>query len=191
MKISGIYRIESKIKPERIYIGSSVNIGNRWVCHLSNLRLNKHGSIKLQNHCNKYGIDDLIFTIITECEKEDLIKTEQSFLNSYNPYFNTRIFAENNFGIKRSFQYKKKMSESKKGKKRKPFTDKAKKNMSEVRKGHFVSEETRRKIGEANKKRIISEETRDKFKNRIPYNKGKKMSEEQKEKISNAHKKRA
>ncbi len=29
--ISGVYKIQSKIKPERIYIGSSVNINSRWI----------------------------------------------------------------------------------------------------------------------------------------------------------------
>ena len=42
MKITGIYKIESKLKPERIYIGSAVNISKRWLLHLSRLRRDKH-----------------------------------------------------------------------------------------------------------------------------------------------------
>jgi hypothetical protein len=38
-KISSIYQIQSKIKPERIYIGSAVNIKHRWGIHLSDLIL--------------------------------------------------------------------------------------------------------------------------------------------------------
>lgn len=30
MNISGIYQIQSKCKPKRIYIGSGVNIQRRW-----------------------------------------------------------------------------------------------------------------------------------------------------------------
>lgn len=187
MKIIGIYKIESKIKPERIYIGSSINIGNRWTCHLSNLRLNKHGSMKLQNHCNKYGIDDLIFKIITQCEREDLIRMEQKYIDFYKPYFNTRIFADNNIGIERSLEYKEKMSKVKKGFSHSEETKLKMRNNHVGMKGRKFSEEHRKKIGEANHKRIISEETRNKFKNRIPYNKGIKMSEEQKQKISESN----
>ena len=56
MKTSGIYRIQSKIKSERIYIGSSVNIQSRWYHHLADLRKNIHGNSKLQNHFNKYHV---------------------------------------------------------------------------------------------------------------------------------------
>jgi group I intron endonuclease len=87
-KISGIYQIQSKIKPERIYIGGAVNIQKRWWSHLSTLRNNKHENSKLQNHFNKYGESDLQFSILLGCEKEDLIRVEQYFLDSYNPFFN-------------------------------------------------------------------------------------------------------
>jgi GIY-YIG catalytic domain. len=64
MNTSGIYKIESKLKPERIYIGSAINIGQRWRVHLSDLRKQKHHSKKLQNHYNKYGEVDLSFSIL-------------------------------------------------------------------------------------------------------------------------------
>jgi predicted DNA-binding protein (MmcQ/YjbR family) len=55
----GIYKIQSVIKPERIYIGSAKNIRIRWNIHTSNLKLNRHENKKLQNHYNKYGVNDL------------------------------------------------------------------------------------------------------------------------------------
>jgi len=76
MKIAGIYKIQSTVKPDRFYIGSSVNISKRWSCHINDLRKNKHHSSKLQNHYNKYGESDLRFTIILGCEENDLLKTE-------------------------------------------------------------------------------------------------------------------
>jgi group I intron endonuclease len=85
MRISGIYRIQSKIKSERIYIGSAVDINDRWRCHLKDLRNNKHHSKKLQRHYDKYGEVDLQLSILLGCEKEDLLKTEQYFIDSYNP----------------------------------------------------------------------------------------------------------
>ncbi len=73
MKLSGIYQIQSKIKPERCYIGSAIHISNRWTKHLSELRLNRHHSRKLQLHYNKYGESDLQFSVLLGCEKEDLL----------------------------------------------------------------------------------------------------------------------
>jgi group I intron endonuclease len=110
MKISGIYKIESRIKPERIYIGSSVNISKRWCYHKEDLCKNKHHSKKLQRHYNKYGKEDLIFSVIIGCEKEDLIHTEQFFIDSYLPYFNNNIKANSRLGIKASLESKLKMS---------------------------------------------------------------------------------
>ena len=117
MKISGIYKIQSKIKPERIYIGSSIVISSRWKRHLYDLSKNKHRSSKLQRHYNKYGISDLQFSILLGCEKEDLIKIEQYFIDSYNPYFNSFKLAGSTLGFHHSEETKKKLSISKMGNK--------------------------------------------------------------------------
>lgn len=38
MNTIGIYKTQSKVKPERVYIGSAVNISERWRLHLLELR---------------------------------------------------------------------------------------------------------------------------------------------------------
>jgi group I intron endonuclease len=136
----GIYKIVSKTISDRYYIGSSVNIQNRWKRHIRELKTNKHHSIKLQRHVNKYGIEDLKFVILTECSKKELLIKEQSFLDVNFPYFNTNKKAgcANNG------------SPWNKGKKMKiPVWNKGKK-MDEAQKlkmfGHNVSEETREKL---------------------------------------------
>jgi group I intron endonuclease len=94
MKYScGIYKIQSLLKPNRCYIGSSSKIENRWIRHLLSLRKNRHHSIKLQRHYNKYGISDLQFSILLGCDKDKLIEIEQYFLDSHYTYFNTCQFA--------------------------------------------------------------------------------------------------
>lgn len=100
MKISGIYQIQSKIKPNRIYIGSSENIYLRWANHSFTLKEKIHRNRILQNHYNKYGSSDLIFSILLGCDKEDLIKVEQYFIDSYNPYFNIHKIAGSPLGCK-------------------------------------------------------------------------------------------
>jgi len=99
MKICGIYRIQSKVKPERCYIGSAKNINKRWWNHLYFLRKNEHHSLILQRHFNKYGEADLQFSILLGCEKHDLISIEQYFIDTYNPYFNINRVAGRSGGM--------------------------------------------------------------------------------------------
>jgi group I intron endonuclease len=107
-KISGIYQIQSKIKPERIYIGSAVDVSKRRIGHFYTLRCNKHRSKKLQHHFNKYGKNDLQFSLLFECDKEVLIHAEQAFLDYYKPYFNVCKIAGSCLGLKRSEKINKK-----------------------------------------------------------------------------------
>lgn len=101
MKISGIYQIQSKIKPERIYIGSAINIQVRWRDHLYRLKKHTHDNQKLQNHFNKYGKNDLVFSILIGCAKEDLLITEQFYIDSKKCWFNICLKAGSSFGVKR------------------------------------------------------------------------------------------
>lgn len=109
--ISGIYKIQSLIKPERIYIGSAVNIANRWRVHLYTFKKNMHQA-KMQNHYNKYGESDLVFSILMECDIKDLITFEQSFMDLLNPYFNICKKADSCLGVKHSEKAKQNMSKS-------------------------------------------------------------------------------
>jgi len=173
MKISGIYQIQSKLKPERIYIGSAVNINHRQETHLSDLKLNKHHNRKLQNHYNKYGEIDLQFSVLCECDIEKLIIMEQKYINSYKPFFNINPIAKSRLGAKCSDQTCKKLGERMKGKK--------------YHLGIKHSDETKRKMSEAWKKRKPwSDETKEKFRQHMIGNKntlGTHLSEETKKKI--------
>ena len=111
----GIYRIRSKIKPDRLYIGSAFNIQRRWYMHRRDFKLNKHHSIKFQRHYNKYSLDDLEFTVLLECNKDKLIEIEQFFIDAYTPYFNVRLIADNNKGIKMSEETKRKIADKQRG----------------------------------------------------------------------------
>lgn len=104
MKIkSGIYKLQSIIKLEMFYIGSSVHMRNRFNRHKSDLINNLHPNKILQNHVNKYGIDDIVFEVIEYIEdKECLIEVEQTYLDLLNPTFNIRTIANSNHGVKRT-----------------------------------------------------------------------------------------
>ena len=98
--MTGIYQIKSKINSS-LYIGSALNINNRWNLHKASLNNNKHHSIYLQRHCNKYGIDDLEFSIIELCIPDDLLIKEQFYLDKFNPKFNVQKVAHSSLGVKR------------------------------------------------------------------------------------------
>lgn len=163
MRISGIYQIQSKIHPDRIYIGSAADIQQRRRRHLKDLRKSKHHSIKLQNHFNKYGEQDLQFSLVLECDIGVLIHAEQAFIDHYDPWFNICKIA----GCSAIGQT--------------PWN-----------KGKHLSEETKRKIGEKNKDREFSEGHRRNLSEahigQIPWNKGKQWSKESKRNMSKAHK---
>lgn len=186
MRVSGIYKIQSKIKPERVYIGSAVNVHDRKVRHLWDMKKNVHANSKLQRHYNKYGKDDLHFELILACDESELIEKEQFFIDSYNPYFNLCPIAGNCRGRHMSDATRKKLSEANKGR---PSYIKGKKRPPEEiakMRGRKWSEESRAKLRESCKKRPpISEETREKMRQ---SHIGIKLSDEAKAKVSAASK---
>jgi len=138
--IIGVYKIKSKRNPYRYYIGSSVNILNRWKRHIKELKSNKHHSIKLQRHVDKYGIDDLEFSIVSQCDKSKLLNEEQLFLDKEFPYFNTnKIAGVANNGTPWNKGKKMELQPWNKGKK---MDEKQRLNLI----GHTVSIETREKL---------------------------------------------
>lgn len=155
MKISGIYKIQSKAKPGRIYIGSSVHIDKRWKEHLNSLRKNIHPNLKMQYHFNKYGESDFQFSVLIGCEKQDLLRHEQYFLDSCKAWFNISPTAGNNLGIKISDETRERLRISHLGYK---WTDEQKRKMSETNKGKKKPEGFAQRLREANLGKKQSEE---------------------------------
>lgn len=147
----GIYKIEYK---NVIYVGQSSDIGHRWKTHLSALRNNKHDNNRLQNVCNKYGIDNLFFSVIEFCKELELTTREQFWVDFYKEkdtydVLNVGKFVDSPIrGSKHSKDTKRRISNSKKGK---GLSEKHKRNIGKGNKGKELSKETRRKLSEANK----------------------------------------
>lgn len=102
MKI-GIYIIKCTVN-NKIYIGSSENIEQRFKNHKSMLINNKHHSIHLQRAFNKYGIKSFKKGILEECSSTVLIERENYYLNTLlksNEYVNgtSDYFIKNSFNI--------------------------------------------------------------------------------------------
>jgi len=94
----GIYCIKNIIN-NKIYIGSSINIENRFKQHLSDLRNNNHHNSHLQFSYNKHGENNFVFYVLKYfsdinrdelfcIEKEEIIK--HGFNNTYNQTIETK-----------------------------------------------------------------------------------------------------
>lgn len=105
---SGIYQIQSK-RNGKSYIGSAVNIEQRILrAHFLDLRKKGHYNPRIQNHVNKYGIDDLDIFILEFCPEDRLLEREQFWLNELQPEFNICKRADSRLGVKLSEETKRK-----------------------------------------------------------------------------------
>lgn len=113
---TGVYSISFKnSKNKKIYVGSAsqtkakiksaTGFYSRWRQHIWQLKNNKHDSPKLQNAFNKYGEQNIVFSILALCEPENCITKEQELIDkfdSYNNGYNLRPNANNNLGFKQT-----------------------------------------------------------------------------------------
>lgn len=159
-KLTGIYKIQSKIHPDRCYIGSALDIKSRWSKHKSWMKNQKGKNRILLEHYNKYGWDAFDFSIVALCNRDDLIPDEngiiwieQCFIMAYRyketkkPYFNICEFAGSTINRSSSEETKQKLRDINTGKtmpqetkdkigsalrgqKRPPFSDEWIKNLS-------------------------------------------------------------
>lgn len=81
----GIYKITNK-KSGKVYIGSSRVIEARIKSHFCALRGNRHRNIFLQRAFNRDGESVFEFCILVRCREDQLIKSEQKYLDSYESY---------------------------------------------------------------------------------------------------------
>lgn len=165
----GIYEIRNLIN-NKVYIGQAKNIKRRWIYHKSKLKLNKHWNKYLQYSYNKYGKENFAFTIIEECNIEDLSKKESHWCNLFDSFdrkkgYNLTIPKENG-GYN--------------------LTTEGKEKISKAHKGKIISQELRNKISVANIGKVLSQETRDKM---SKSKKGVKFSKVAKNNMSIAKKK--
>ena len=79
-KISGIYVIINKVN-HKYYVGSSIDIDDRWYNHIWALNCDKHRNKHLQNAWNKYGENSFNFYIVEYIDINDLLVVEQKYLD--------------------------------------------------------------------------------------------------------------
>ncbi|MCK5019704.1 MAG: GIY-YIG nuclease family protein [Candidatus Peribacteraceae bacterium] len=127
---SGVYQILNKING-KLYVGSAINIKNRWNAHKNDLRGNRHYNTHLQNSYNKYGENGFEFSVIERVEDTThLIEREQFWMDTLKVvekgYNMCPVAYRCMTGRKHSEETKQKMSESQLGEKNHQYGKKGK-----------------------------------------------------------------
>ena len=114
-----IYKIENTVD-DKVYVGSTVDMKNRWKCHRYQLRVGTHHSPHLQFAWNKYGEDSFRHTILAECPERERDALEQSWIDSLRSSvsacgYNQCPVVGSRSGLPHSEETKAKMSRAHKG----------------------------------------------------------------------------
>ncbi len=78
-RASGIYQIRCT-PTGKIYIGSAVDLRDRWRHHRSSLRRGNHRNSHLQNAWAKYGEANFEFFVLEFVDESDLLRAEQEWI---------------------------------------------------------------------------------------------------------------
>lgn len=172
---SGIYRITCTATG-KIYIGSAINLCERWREHRHRFHQNDHPNKKLQNAWYKYGPDAFIFEVIELVLPMSLTAREQYWMNKLHPTFNIAPIAGSSLGTKHTPEARAKIKAARAiqpspnlGRKLslgqieqmrlrrlgQKANDETRAKMSKSQKGRKHSEDTKEKIGLANTKTYI------------------------------------
>jgi group I intron endonuclease len=96
IKTAGVYCITNLIDNKK-YIGSSINIQQRFYQHNGKLKKNNHENCHLQKAFNKYGESNFIFKILEKADNQDLLAVEQKYIDLHTAYIKDTGYNKNKF----------------------------------------------------------------------------------------------
>ena len=132
---SGIYRWINNYQDgllKKTYIGSSINLKNRFSIYYSEVLLIKYDCMLINKALLKYGYSNFTLEILEYCEPSKCIEREQYYIDLIKPEYNILEKAGSMLGYKHSSEARIKMSEA----------QKKIENSGRFRKGHKHSELT-------------------------------------------------
>lgn len=155
-KICGIYCIKNIIN-NKVYIGKSKNIPERWEKHLYALKSNTHPNSHLQSSFNKHGEINFKFLILESSSQNTddilneleikMIKEYKSHIDSYG--YNKTFGGE---GASHTEEIKQKISNSLKGR---PLDERRKEILKKANTGLKRTEELKKQISERQRVSIL------------------------------------
>lgn len=158
MKLSGIYRINNSANG-KFYVGSAVNISNRWCVHKHQLVRGSHHSKKLQRAWDKYGAEAFDIEILeVVADVNQLIASEQRWIDELGAAsvgYNVLAVAGSSLGFKYSQESKEKMAAKKRGRVR---SKEEREKQSASTRGVKLSPEHREKLAAINRARAKASE---------------------------------
>ena len=189
-KLAGVYEIRN-VETNLIYIGSGTDMRRRQKDHISVLKRGIHRNLYLQNAFNKYGFDAFVFSVVEIVENKNVLREqEQYWINITECYkkdkgYNLNPIVDSPLGCKRSDETKRRVSESKKGKKN-PFYGKTHNNETKQMISELNSDSGNPMYGKRGKDspnygKSLTAEHKLKI---SESNRGKQLSEEHKRKLS-------
>ena len=113
MKVSGVYKITNTATGD-FYIGSSKNVKRRWKDHKCPSTWNERPNNPMYQDMKRYGLDYFVFEILEEVEPKQLKETEQQFIETLKPTYNSN--RANGFDVERRKKYRKEYNKSEKSK---------------------------------------------------------------------------
>jgi len=148
MKKRGVYRILNTTN-NHSYIGSAIDLNQRFAMHKSLLRAGRHVNRHLQNAWAKHGEGSFKFLVLLYCDKGNVIFYEQRAIDGYRPQYNICPTAGNTLGQVFSAESRLKMSETAK---RKRLSTEHKRKISLALARRVCTEETKKKLSESCKR---------------------------------------
>ena len=85
-----VYKITNEVDG-KFYIGSTNNLIKRYYTHIHDIRSGKNTCVKLIRAVNKHGEENFKFEIVCECPTDDILKTEQEYIDSLKPHPNEGV----------------------------------------------------------------------------------------------------
>lgn len=130
--VSGIYAIRHR-RTGKVYIGSSVSVGNRTAYHLSKLRHGIHDNSHLQRAWTLYGGAEFVFLLVQRCPADQLQHWEGWWMSASRCSERAHGYNLDRIAIRKS------------------HSEETKAKISAANMGHIHSAETRARLSAANR----------------------------------------
>lgn len=140
----------------KFYIGSTANLTVRFYKYY-NIEYLLKTKTHIANAILKYGYSNFKLEILEFCNKSDLIKREQFFIDYLNPAYNILKKAGSSIGFKHNIETINYFKNIRKA------TEKTKKNLSIAATNRELTQQDKNKISEYNKGKQLSKEVKDKI----------------------------